>query len=449
MNDKSAEKKLVVLVNTNRLQPAPAPVALDYLNAELEAGGVEVRILDLCHVKSVRKAISEFFRDVKPDLVAVSIRNLDDVVFNCFIAEEIRPMIESIRLNTGSPIVLGGSGFSIAPELMLDYFGLDLGIAGEGEEALPMLLDSLNSPERYPEIPGLVWREASEFKRNALGSADVNGFCLAKRGSICYGDYSYKKGRRGGAGVQTRRGCSNRCIYCAVPNIEGSTVRLRDPKGIADEIENLVSLGVTRIFLADSEFNYPKEQALAICDEFLARGFREKLTWQAYISPGQFDEELAGKMKEAGCDLVYTTVDSGVDSLLERWNKPFRQEDIVTTVRACQKAELNAVYSLTIGGPGETMDTLLQTVNLMGSLKPARVTFGEPPGLRIYPNTPLETLVRDEGFTSSNPNLHGKIAGNENLLHPVYYLSHKMSVLVPIIQTYRKIGELHHRLVRK
>lgn len=442
-------RQSVALINPNRLQPGVAPVALEYLASELEFRGVDVRLLDLCHVADPGRAVREFFAGFHPNLVGITLRNMDDVVFNCFLAEEVRPLVAEIRRSTNAPVVIGGSGFSIAPEQLLRYYELDLGIVGEGEAALPMLLDRLGVPERYSEVPGLVYREGSSIKTNPPECCDVNCLHLAKRGRLRYEDYSYKDGRRGSGGVQTKRGCSNRCIYCTVPNIEGRTIRTRDPRDIADEVESLAALGIRRVFLCDSEFNYPIEHAMGVCEEFLSRRLQEKLSWQAYASPGAFSVELARKMKAAGCDLLITTIDSGEDALLERWNKPFRTEDIVKCVHACQEAELNASYCLMIGGPDETVETVLKTLTLMRGLKPAKVTFGEPPGLRIYPDTPLAEMVRAEGFTPSNPNLRGPVLGNEDLLRPVYYLSHGMGAIVPLVQSCRKIGELHHRLVRR
>jgi len=443
--------KLIALVNPNRLQPGVAPIALDYLASALERHGHDVRVLDLCHVRDPKAAIHDFFRETKPDLIGISIRNLDDVVFDCFLAEEMKPLVEEIRRSSDARIVLGGSGFSIAPELLLDYFGVDLGIAGEGEEALPMLASDRSDQSDQSDrsgIPGLVYRDGSGIRRNPIGCADVRSLHLAKRGRVAHDAYFYKKGRKGCAGVQTKRGCSNRCIYCIVPNIEGTVVRLRDPAEIADEMENLAASGAKRVFFCDSEFNYPMEHAHSVCEELISRRIAGKLTWQAYASPGEFDADLARKMKEAGCDLLIATIDSGDDAILERLGKPFRSDDAVKLIRACQQAELNAIYCLTLGGPGETIETVLKTLNMMRSLKPAKVTFGEPPGLRIYPGTPLESIVRDEGFTRSNPNLHGPVEGNEDLLRPVYYLSRGMGFLIPIIQLQRRLGHWHHRLVR-
>ena len=441
-------EKHVALVNPNRLWPGVPPVALDYLAAELSRNGIGVRVLDLCHAKKPNDDIRAFFRANSPDLIGVTLRNMDDVVYNCFLSREVKVLIDEIKRCSNAPIVLGGSGFSIAPELLLDYFDVDLGVVGEGEQAIVMLADKAGTSD-LSDVPGLIRRTPDGIRRNPLGCMDTSCLHVARRGWIDHSRYAYKGGKRGSAGVQTKRGCPNRCIYCVVPNIEGRTVRQRDPKDIADEMENLAAAGVKRIFLADSELNYPLEHAMGVCEEIIARGLNERVTWQAYASPGNFDVRLARKMKEAGCDLLITTFDSGDDSILERLGKPFRTEDIVTTVRAIQEAGLTGPCCMTLGGPGETMETLLKTLQLAQSLKPMQVAWGEPPGLRIYPDTPLADIVREEGFTPSNPNLRGKIEGNENLLEPVYYMSAGMGCLAPMIQAWRKIGEWHHRLVAK
>ncbi len=440
--------KTVALINTNRLKPAPAPVGLDYLAAELKQKCHEVHILDLAHVRNIRQAVKDFFSKIKPDLVGITIRNLDDVVYNLFLAEEIKPIIDLVKRSTDAQIVLGGSGFSIAPEAVLEYFSLDLGIAGEGEASLAMLVDVIGDKEKYEEIPGLVWKNERGFRKNPIGMSDVNAYALEKRCVVCHKTYSYKKGTRGGAGVQTKRGCANKCIYCVVPNIEGEKVRLREPGKIAEEIESLQSRGISRIFLADSEFNQPFEQAYSICEEFIRRGLESKIKWQAYLSPSETDIELAPLMKRAGCEFVYITIDSAVDSLLERWNKPFRQDQIRTTVEAFRKAQIDAVYCLCIGGPGETLETLMQTISFIQALKPIKLNFGEPPGLRVYPNTPLAELVKQEGFNKKNRNLRGSIECNENLLRPVYYLSAELGGLTHLIQAYRKIGEINHKVAK-
>ncbi len=138
--------KQVALVNPNRLWPGVAPIALDYLAAELDRRGIGVRILDLCHARKPLDAIRSFFSENSPDLIGISIRNMDDVVYNCFLAREMKVLVDEIKRCTTAPIVLGGSGFSIAPELLLDFFDVDLGVVGEGEEAIALLVERLQEP---------------------------------------------------------------------------------------------------------------------------------------------------------------------------------------------------------------------------------------------------------------------------------------------------------------
>ncbi|MBK7474074.1 MAG: hypothetical protein IPI73_28855 [Betaproteobacteria bacterium] len=81
--------------------------------------------------------------------------------------------------------------------------------------------------------------------------------------------------------LQTKRGCSMRCSYCAYPLIEGRRGRQRAPGDVVDEIERVLHAtgvqGCTRprtFEFVDSTFNVPSEHAIAICEEIIRRGVR-------------------------------------------------------------------------------------------------------------------------------------------------------------------------------
>ncbi|MDO8589521.1 MAG: radical SAM protein [Armatimonadota bacterium] len=438
--------KRVVLVNTNRLKPGVPPVALDYLAAACEDKGVEVEILDLCYSTDTRADIAAYFKDRKPDLVGVSVRNLDDVFHSIFFLPGVKKIVDEIKQAVDSPVVLGGSGFSIAPEQILDYFGVDLGVAGEGEEALPALAESVGNSSTYPSIPGLVYRTESGIQRNPLGAIDLNAANIGRRGYVDHTPYlqDTRSVSKTGA-VQAKRGCAQSCIYCIVPAVEGTCVRLRPVAQIVDEIENLAKQGVYSFWFADSEFNCPDEHAEEICREIIARGLPEVISWNAYIAPKPFSKELAGLMKEAGCRAAVDCIDHGVDEMLERIGKDFRAEDIREAVIAAREAGLNVGHCLMLGGPGDSMDGMLKTLELLLSLRPLNVVWADPPGMRVYPNSPLADIVAQEGFDKKNRNLSGHIKANENLLLPVYYLSRKMGILAPGVKLWRRIGHARFR----
>jgi tryptophan 2-C-methyltransferase len=438
--------KSIVLVNSNRLKPGAPPIALDYLAAACVEKGIEVEILDLCYSRDTQADIKAYFKDRKPDMVGVTIRNLDDVFHSIFFLADVRKIVGEIKEAVKAPVVLGGSGFSIAPADVLDYCGCDLGVAGEGEEALPMLVELLGDTARYCEIPGLVYRNGSQTVSNPLGAMDVTELPIHKRGYLDHSPYlsDSQSSTKTGA-VQTKRGCAQQCIYCVVPAVEGPCVRLRPVDKIVDEIENLAKLGVYSFWFADSEFNCPEEHAKDICREIIARGLPEVISWNAYIAPKPFSKELAELMREAGCKAAVNCIDHGLDEMLERLGKDYRAEDLKQAVAASRDAGLNVGHCMMLGGPGDSTDKMLKTLEFVLSLRPLNVVWADPPGMRVYPNTPLADIVEQEGFSKKNKNLSGAIKDNDNLLLPVYYFSKNFGILVSVVKLWRKFGNMRYR----
>src|SRR3989304_5736179 len=106
----------VLLVNPNRMKPAIAPIALDYLADSLEAGGFAVDVLDLCFAPDPDAPVDASFAGIAPGLVAFSIRNTDDCYFTGqdFFLPAYRQMLQRIQTKTAAPTVFGGAGFLTA-----------------------------------------------------------------------------------------------------------------------------------------------------------------------------------------------------------------------------------------------------------------------------------------------------------------------------------------------
>ena len=82
---------------------------------------------------------------------------------------------------------------------------------------------------------------------------------------------------------------------------------------------------------------------------------------------------------------------------------------------------MTCMYDLLLGGPGETDETLKETIDLMKETQPSRV--GVSAGVRIYPRTPLAEMVRKDGISEDNPCLFGNIEDNEDFFRPIFYIS--------------------------
>jgi len=410
----------VVLVNTNRLRPAVAPVGLDYVADVLGAQGTAVRLVDLCFEADPEGAVVEALSRGEPTLVGLTLRNTDD----CYLAsgEDFLPgfarTVELVRKHTGAPVVIGGSGYSVFAAGILEASGADYGILGDGEVALAMLAAELASGGEPGRLPGLVWRDGGRVRVNPPWLGPLEGLPRRERRLLNNERYFAEGGQ---AGIETKRGCDRGCIYCADPLGKGRRVRARSPEQVADEFEVLLGRGIDHFHLCDSEFNVPVEHALAVCAELSRRGIGERARWYTYATPAGFTAEVAAAMRRAGCVGVNFGADSGDDRMLAALGRDFRAEDLACTAQACRDAGLVFMYDLLLGGPGETRESAAATIELMKRLSPDRV--GVSLGVRVYAGTGLSELVSDEGPMARNPNLRGQVEGNDGFLKPVFYLS--------------------------
>jgi len=156
----------VGLINFNRrgvrepgVPPVP-PIGLEYLVDELREDNHHIALLDLCFVdRQDRKAAIEAFVADK-DVVGITFRNIgvDNLwmVEDQFFVPDLKAVVSTIKENKAIPVILGGQGFSIYPEKILQFVGADFGVAGPGEAAFRRLL---RNPGSYPL--GSVLRERS------------------------------------------------------------------------------------------------------------------------------------------------------------------------------------------------------------------------------------------------------------------------------------------------
>lgn len=414
------------------MKPAVTPVALDYIHSSLEQAGFIVSILDLAFSENLESDIKAAFQHDDYLLVGVTIRNTDDCYFASqdFCLEKYKRIIDYVKSYTNSQLVLGGVGFSVMPEAVMEYLDAELAVAGEGELALGQLANALGSNRDPRQLPGLVFKELGKYRRNPGQYLELAELDLASRSGIDNRRYHLEGGQ---VGFETKRGCNQACVYCADPLSKGRKIRLRPPGQIAQELENLYHQGVENFHTCDSEFNLPPGHALEVCQQIIQRGLGEKIRWYAYAAPVPFDESLASAMKKAGCAGIDFGVDHANAEILKNLGRNFDSAHLKRTAGICKKLELPFMYDLLLGGPGETRATLKETVEKMKVLDPSRV--GISLGIRLYPGSSLANQIGNgednpknggEYSVSSQESLWGELEDNAHLLKPVFYLSSKL-----------------------
>jgi hypothetical protein len=128
--------------------------------AVLRAQGHEVRILDLCHEASPDEAVASHLAAWKPDLVGISLRNLENnqMIGNRSYLDEAKRVVERVRSAASAPIVLGGAAYSLFPGEFLEALDAPYGLAGEAEDSLAALVRCIERQEAPRDVAGACYR---------------------------------------------------------------------------------------------------------------------------------------------------------------------------------------------------------------------------------------------------------------------------------------------------
>ena len=399
-------KILLISVNRERMPFPVFPLGLAYIARGLREEGHQIEVMDLCFSQEGPVDLNNTLGRFKPDLIGISLRNLDNLTYPTSISylKDVEAVIGNCRRSASSRLVIGGSGFSLAPLELLQHLDVDFGIVGEGEEAFRHLLKSLGRGDPISPSPHLL------VKEKPLPDL-IEG---AKVFPIQSPDRSLFETRRyleeGGMGnIQTKRGCPFSCIYCTYPLLEGRKVRLRKTEVVVEEICRLVEEGVDYIYFVDDIFNYPPSFAEALCRGIVER--KVDVKWSAFVNPGFLNETLLQWMKEAGCAGIEFGTDSGSPRILENYKKSFTQEDIIRSSKICSNLNINHCHYLLFGGPGEDENTIEESFQLMDRLDPTAIIAML--GIRIYPGTEMERIALS----------HGVIDQSSHLIDPHFYIS--------------------------
>jgi len=422
---------MITLINTNRMTPPIAPLGLDYLAGALTQADIEAEVLDLGLASDPDETLRDYFREKQPRLVGLTFRNIDDCFWPSaqWFVPALAKMVQTLRTLTDAPIVLGGVGFSILPERILAYTQADFGIHGDGEQATALLYAELQGNKQWEKVPGLLWRENGDMYRNPPAWPPILNL-TGQRDHLDNRSY-FRLG--GQCGVETKRGCHRQCIYCVDPLAKGRDHRLREPSEIADEAEALLQQGIDVLHICDSEFNIPYSHALAVCEEFIRRSLGEKVQWYTYMAVLPFDDRLARAMRRAGCVGINFTGDAANELMLRIYRQHHTKEHLATAVQLCRENGIAVMTDLLLGGPGETQETLTETMQFIQEIAPD--CAGASLGIRIYPQTVLADMVEAEGEPAGNPHIKRKYDGPVDFFQPTFYLS-------------RDLGENPAQLVR-
>jgi radical SAM superfamily enzyme YgiQ (UPF0313 family) len=336
--------------------------------------------------------LQEEIRSFNPDIVAISLRNIDDSSYPVTYSY-VKPFTEIIEVleSWEGTVIVGGTGFSIYPEIIMEqYPRIDYGIPGEGEVVFPELIDHL---EKNTEIEGwnggriLPWKQADLSK---LSSPDY-GFIDISRYAI-----------PDAIGVQSRRGCAFSCTYCTYSYLSGTCFRKRPVDWVIRDVRELVRLGVSRFQFVDSVFNAPQdyfEELLTALEKADC-----EISWSAWLDENVTLRQLE-RMKITGAVKIDFSPDAITDKGLKRLGKRMRAKDLLPAVRAAREAGLQVGVNFFNGNPAEGFWAFIRKIWFMLTVRLAlgwKSTFVNIGTIRVYAHSPLAEYLKRKGRVDEN-----------------------------------------------
>ena len=174
--------------------------------------------------------------------------------------------------------------------------------------------------------------------------------------------------------MTTSRGCPFPCIFCVGRKMVGARVRYRNPQKVVDELAYLSTLGFHQINIADDLFTASKKHCLAVCDEIIQRQLM--IQWTSFARVDTVSRPVLERMKQAGCTAVSFGVETGSPEILTTIKKGITLDQVVQAVTMCNDVGVTPQASFILGLPGETSQTLQQTVAFAEQLKGMGVLHG-------------------------------------------------------------------------
>jgi radical SAM superfamily enzyme YgiQ (UPF0313 family) len=269
-------------------------------------------------------------------------------------------------------MIIGGSHVTSLPMQTLENPSFDYAVVGEGELTSLEFLEALERGRDLSAVKGIAYRENGKVRLTPRREyiADLDTLPFPDRASLpplqAYhpSPSSYRRLPLGT--MVTSRGCPHHCIFCDRA-VFGNAYRARGAKSVVDEMEILVHHhGAREIRFWDDTFNLRPARVLEICREIGER--KLDVEWSCVARVGNMTEEVLRPMRRAGCWQIDYGIETGNPDVLKSINKGITMDLVRRAVRLSRKAGIRVRGFFMLGLPGETEETMQETISFAKSL---------------------------------------------------------------------------------
>ncbi|MGL5594661.1 MAG: B12-binding domain-containing radical SAM protein [Cetobacterium sp.] len=395
--------------------PLGISIGISYISSCLKKRGHQTSVIhineSIGYCYNCKKISEDILKD-NPDLVIFSTgeNHFDDM---CDVAK-------LIKSKKNIPILFGGVHITLQADKILENCSyIDFLCLGDGEEAIPELVDALEKGLDISNVANIFGRYKGYYFKNFMRKLSPI-LSLPKMDLSIWDFQKITKLRNGWVNISVNRGCPFRCSFChnegvakvyqkhfltkGISNSELSYLRYRKIEEIIDELEDIQKHYdfVTAFSIIDDTFTMNKKYSLEFLKQYKKR---IKLPFVCLSTVNNVDEEILNALKNSGCDLIRFGVETATDRIKTKIiNRNFSNEKIKEVFSYCRRINLRTFSYNIIGHPTETKEEILKTFELNAQIMPSgiRISLGYPyPGTKYYDIAEKMKLI-DHNYKSNN-----------------------------------------------
>jgi anaerobic magnesium-protoporphyrin IX monomethyl ester cyclase len=363
------------------------PLGIMYLASVCEKNGINANLIDLTFDRGW-DAYEKRMIDQKPDIVGITALSpfYDDVCKAAKITKKIVP---------NAKIIIGGPHATALPmEVIKDDF-VDVVAVGEGEKIIVPLLNALQNQGDLSKVKNIIFKKDGQIIQTERETpVDIDSVPFPARQilptlpkylrQIPLFPYIPPVGI-----ILASRGCPFNCSFCQpmLREIFGDKVRFRNPQSVLEEIDELViKYKIKTLLFADDNLTINKKWLYEICDGLEKRNYNLILGVQGKANT--LTPEMAERLKKINCRTMSFGVESGNQRMLDEiMDKHLTIAQIENAFKICEQYKLLTYASLMIGTPGDTRESILDTVKLLERIRPNFIDLhytAPTPGSKMY-----------------------------------------------------------------
>ena len=370
------------------------PAWVAYLTGSLKAAGFDdIHFIDAMTNHIDNDSLRTRLAELKPDVVGTT-----SITPSIYVAEEVLKIAREVAPDAVT--VLGGVHATFMfRQVLSEAPWIDVIVRGEGEEIVVNLMTAIAKgrwPEDRRKIHGLAFIEDGEIVATQAASTVKNLDGIKPDWSILEWDkYIYVPLNRRVAIPNMARGCPFTCSFCSQWKF-WRDYRVRDPKKVVDEIEDLVeNHGVGFFILADEEPTINRKKFIQFCEELIARDLPRRIQWgiNTRVTDIMRDKDLLKFYREAGLVHVSLGTEAAAQLKLDQFNKETTVAQNKEAIRLLREADIFTEAQFIVGLDNETPETLEETYRMAWDWQPDLANWAM---YTPWPFTPLFQELRDQ-----------------------------------------------------